>query len=48
VSPGSAAPLRSLRDVARWDDSADVVVVGLGCAGACAAIEAARSAAARY
>lgn len=27
-------------DVERWDDEADVVVVGLGCAGACAAIEA--------
>lgn len=29
--------------VASWDDSADVVVVGLGCAGACAAIEAAEA-----
>jgi 3-oxo-5alpha-steroid 4-dehydrogenase len=28
---------------ARWDDEADVVVVGLGCAGACAAIEAAEA-----
>ncbi|HVN50936.1 MAG TPA: FAD-dependent oxidoreductase, partial [Acidimicrobiales bacterium] len=32
-------PLR-VRDVASWDDEADVVVVGLGCAGTCAAIEA--------
>jgi succinate dehydrogenase/fumarate reductase flavoprotein subunit len=30
----------SARDVARWDDEADVVIAGLGCAGACAAIEA--------
>jgi succinate dehydrogenase/fumarate reductase flavoprotein subunit len=29
--------------VSHWDDAADVVVVGLGCAGACAAIEAARA-----
>ncbi len=28
-------------DVSAWDDDADVVVVGLGCAGACATIEAA-------
>jgi succinate dehydrogenase/fumarate reductase flavoprotein subunit len=28
------------REVAQWDDEADVVVAGLGCAGACAAIEA--------
>jgi succinate dehydrogenase/fumarate reductase flavoprotein subunit len=28
------------REVAKWDDEVDVVVVGLGCAGACAAIEA--------
>src|SRR5690349_21624276 len=28
------------RDVSMWDDQADVVVVGLGAAGACAAIEA--------
>jgi 3-oxo-5alpha-steroid 4-dehydrogenase len=27
-------------DVARWNGEADVVVVGLGCAGACAAVEA--------
>ena len=29
--------------VEEWDDAADVVVVGLGCAGACAAIEAAEA-----
>lgn len=29
--------------IAAWDDEADVVVVGLGCAGACAAIEAAEA-----
>ncbi len=28
------------RDVAAWDEEADVVVVGYGCAGACAALEA--------
>jgi len=28
------------REIQKWDDEADVVVVGLGCAGACAAIEA--------
>ena len=28
------------REVAKWDDDVDVVVAGLGCAGACAAIEA--------
>ncbi len=28
------------REVAKWDDEVDVVVAGLGCAGACAAIEA--------
>jgi succinate dehydrogenase/fumarate reductase flavoprotein subunit len=37
------ATARAAREVARWDDTADVVVVGLGCAGACASIEAARS-----
>ncbi len=30
-------------DVSAWDDDADVVVVGLGCAGACATIEAAET-----
>ena len=34
------APLAA-RDVTRWDDEADVVVVGIGAAGTCAAIEAA-------
>jgi succinate dehydrogenase/fumarate reductase flavoprotein subunit len=28
------------REIARWDGEADVVIAGLGCAGACAAIEA--------
>jgi 3-oxo-5alpha-steroid 4-dehydrogenase len=32
--------IRPLSEVARWDDSCDVLVVGLGCAGASAAIEA--------
>lgn len=36
-----ASELLRVGDVARWDAEADVVVVGLGCAGACAAIEAA-------
>ncbi|MBS0366880.1 MAG: FAD-dependent oxidoreductase [Proteobacteria bacterium] len=31
------------RDVARWDYEADVIVVGFGAAGACAALEAARA-----
>ena len=34
------APLTlSADDIARWDDEADVVIAGLGCAGACAALE---------
>ncbi len=37
---GKAAALRPLRDVGEWDRSVDVVVVGLGAAGCCAAIEA--------
>ncbi len=37
---GKAAALRAARDVARWDAEADVVIVGLGAAGCCAAIEA--------
>ncbi len=37
---GKAASLRPARSVARWDREADVVVVGLGAAGCCAAIEA--------
>ncbi|MEM7410940.1 MAG: FAD-dependent oxidoreductase [Myxococcota bacterium] len=37
-------PLRlDARDVPQWDHSADVVVVGFGCAGASAAIEASRA-----
>ena len=39
---GPTAPLRA-REVVRWDADADVVIVGLGAAGACAAIEAARA-----
>jgi succinate dehydrogenase/fumarate reductase flavoprotein subunit len=35
--------VRDADDVAAWDAEADVVVVGLGCAGACAAIEAAEA-----
>src|SRR5690349_3224931 len=35
-----ASQVRRERDVARWNDEADVVVVGLGAARACAAIEA--------
>jgi succinate dehydrogenase/fumarate reductase flavoprotein subunit len=43
-----AATIRSSRlrrssEVPRWDAEADVVIVGLGAAGACAAIEAARA-----
>jgi succinate dehydrogenase/fumarate reductase flavoprotein subunit len=38
---GKAAAVRPLRDVSRWDREADVVVVGFGAAGACAALEAA-------
>lgn len=37
---GKAAAVRKARDVANWDREADVVVVGFGAAGACAAIEA--------
>ncbi len=37
---GTAAAVRSARTVERWDDEADVVVVGFGGAGACATIEA--------
>lgn len=35
-----ASEVRQAADVEGWDDEADVVVVGWGCAGACAAIEA--------
>ena len=38
---GRAAAVRRAERVARWDAAADVLVVGLGAAGACAAIEAA-------
>jgi succinate dehydrogenase/fumarate reductase flavoprotein subunit len=37
---GKAATVRSVRDVREWHREADVVVVGFGAAGACAAIEA--------
>ncbi|MBW2371606.1 MAG: FAD-dependent oxidoreductase [Deltaproteobacteria bacterium] len=37
---GRAAAIRPLRDVPGWDDEADVVVVGLGAAGACGALAA--------
>jgi succinate dehydrogenase/fumarate reductase flavoprotein subunit len=37
---GRAAAVRPLREVPGWDDEADVIVVGLGAAGACAALEA--------
>ena len=39
----NAAAVRGADDVKSWDLEADVVVVGLGCAGACAAIEAAEA-----
>lgn len=37
---GHPAQARDASEVAHWDDEADVVVVGLGGAGACAALEA--------
>jgi succinate dehydrogenase/fumarate reductase flavoprotein subunit len=37
---GKAAAVRKARDVSKWDREADVVIVGFGAAGACAAIEA--------
>jgi succinate dehydrogenase/fumarate reductase flavoprotein subunit len=37
---GRAAAVRGARQVARWHREADVVIVGFGAAGACAAIEA--------
>src|SRR5512140_823937 len=37
------AEVRKAREVRLWDLQADVVVVGFGCAGACAAIEAAEA-----
>jgi len=33
-------PVRSAAEITHWDDEADVVIAGLGCAGACAALEA--------
>ncbi|MFN8627937.1 MAG: FAD-dependent oxidoreductase [Candidatus Binatia bacterium] len=39
----SPSHVRNLRDVRTWDSTADVVVVGFGCAGACAATEAAEA-----
>jgi 3-oxo-5alpha-steroid 4-dehydrogenase len=43
-TPESAlSKVRRARDVAAWHDEADVVVVGFGAAGACAAIEAAEA-----
>jgi len=43
MTSARAAQPRHFREVPRWDREADVVVVGLGAAGACAAIEAARA-----
>jgi len=40
---GKAAAVRRLRDVPKWDREAEVVIVGFGAAGACAAIEAAET-----
>lgn len=40
---GRAAAVRHTREVPRWHHEADVVVVGFGAAGACAAIEAAEA-----
>ncbi len=39
----NASAVRDAGDVKSWDLEADVVVVGFGCAGACAAIEAAEA-----
>ncbi|HEU4431740.1 MAG TPA: FAD-binding protein [Myxococcota bacterium] len=38
--PGHDYRILDAREVSKWDDEADVVIAGLGCAGACAAIEA--------
>lgn len=40
---GRAAAVRRAAEVSQWEFAADVVVVGFGCAGACAAIEAAEA-----
>jgi succinate dehydrogenase/fumarate reductase flavoprotein subunit len=37
---GTAADVRARRDVPAWDGEADVIIVGFGGAGACAALEA--------
>jgi succinate dehydrogenase/fumarate reductase flavoprotein subunit len=42
-TPGRTSEPRRLRDVPAWEAEADVIVVGLGAAGACAAIEAANT-----
>ena len=39
-APATLPLVRSAAEIARWDDEADVVIVGLGCAGACAGLEA--------
>ena len=39
----SASNVRAAHEIRHWDREADVVVVGFGCAGACAAIEAAEA-----
>jgi 3-oxo-5alpha-steroid 4-dehydrogenase len=39
-SRDSAPPIRPAGEIESWDDEADVVIAGLGCAGACAALEA--------
>jgi 3-oxo-5alpha-steroid 4-dehydrogenase len=41
----AASDVRDAHEIRHWDREADVVVVGFGCAGACAAIEAAEAAA---
>jgi succinate dehydrogenase/fumarate reductase flavoprotein subunit len=38
---GRAAAIRPLREVSRWDRDTEVLIVGFGAAGACAAVEAA-------
>jgi 3-oxo-5alpha-steroid 4-dehydrogenase len=38
--PGHPAHPRAASEIARWDQETDVVVVGLGGAGCCAALEA--------
>ncbi|MBP1690449.1 MAG: succinate dehydrogenase/fumarate reductase flavoprotein subunit, partial [Deltaproteobacteria bacterium] len=45
TKPDEIAPsaVRDAHEVRHWDREADVVVVGFGCAGACAAVEAAEA-----